>query len=75
MTYSIADIKAVMKKKIFAYGNCNLSKNNPYYINDGAIKNAEAWFNDFAAIKELPAKQIESIQKHIKTLKSTYLYA
>lgn len=75
MTYTIADIKAMMKKKIFAYGRCNLSKNNPYYINDGAIKNAEVWFNDFAELKNLPAKQIESIQKHIKTLKNTYLFS
>ena len=44
MNITIADIKVIMKRKMFQYANCNLSVNNPYYVNDGAIKNAEAWF-------------------------------
>ena len=74
MKITIADIKAILKKKIYAYAHCNLSVNNPYYVNDGAIKNAEAWFKDFSEIKNLSAKQIESIEKHLKDLKSKYLY-
>ena len=73
MNFTIADIKAILKKKMYAYAHCNLSVNNPYYVNDGAIKNAEAWFKDFAEIKNLDVKKIESIRKHVSNLKEKYL--
>ena len=73
MNITIADIKAILKKKMYAYAHCNLSVNNPYYVNDGAIKNAEAWFKDFAEIKNLDAKKVESVRKHLSNLKEKYL--
>lgn len=75
MKITIADIKTIAKRKMYQYANCNLSKNNAYYVNDGAIKNAEAWFKDFAEIKELSTKQVLSIETWFNTLKNTYLYS
>lgn len=75
MNITIADIKAIMKRKMYSYANCNLSKDNPYYVNSGAIQLAEDWFKDFAQIKNLPEKQIMSINQHLKTLRNKYLFS
>lgn len=74
MKITITDIKAIMKRKLFSYANCNLSTSNPYYVNAGAINHAKGWFNDFKEIKNLPEAQIKSIEKHFSNLESKYLF-
>ncbi|AIA64826.1 hypothetical protein AVV44_gp027 [Cronobacter phage S13] len=75
MKITIADIKAIARRKMYQYAHCNLSKNNPYYINDGMIKHAEAWFKEFAEIKELSTKQVVSMEAFFNTQKQIYLFA
>lgn len=71
---NLSDIKQIIKRKMYQYAHCNLSKNNAYYVNDGMIKNAEAWFADYAVQKGLGQKTIKSIENHFKNLKATYLF-
>lgn len=75
MNITIADIKAIIRRKMFQYAHCNLSKNNAYYINDGMIKHAEAWFKEYAELKALPTKQVLSIEAFFNTQKAIYLFS
>lgn len=70
---SATELKSRAKKVMFKYANCNLNKNNPYYVNNEAIEAGKAWFEDLVQLNNFPLRTISSMRTWFKQLEQKYL--